>query len=346
MSSNGIKKIVVNLDALQMKAPKKQTKKRPTIVPNKLKDTFLKQVQHHKSLANAQKKHNVDANKYTDDFNSSIEYLNNIKKTMQPVHSDLPSELMESTITTTNIIPKLVDPISSPALTLTPDITIPSIQTPGKYAVDNDVPYGCLKNGVKQTFKNWTRNNRSSLPTPTPSTSFSLPTPSTSPSLLSSITTPSPSLPSTSPSLPSTSPSPSPSLPSSITTPSPSLPSSANVSIIEPINNTQSNNTNKSIPLTIIKRHVIGKSKKSRHVGVLIKNVNTRKIIISAHKDLKKTNINEVRNHLKNNGLLKVGTTAPIDLLRQTYEASILAGNINNKNEETLYHNFVNDKEI
>ena len=70
-------------------------------------------------------------------------------------------------------------------------------------------------------------------------------------------------------------------------------------------------------------------------------------MIINAHKDLKKTNISEVRNHLKNNGLLKVGTTAPIDVLLQTYEASILAGNINNKNDETLYHNFVNDnKEI
>ena len=327
MSSNGIKKIVVNLDALQMKAPKKQTKKRPTIVPNKLKDTFLKQVQHHKSLANAQQKHNVDANKYTDDFNSSIEYLNNIKKTIQPVHSDLPSELMESS--TTNILPKLVEVSAAP---VTPDITIPYIQTPSKYAVDNDVPYGCLKNGVKQTFKNWTRNNRSS---PSPSTSFSLPI-TTSPS--TSFSLPITSTPSTSFSLPIT---PSPSTSFSL----PTTPSTSTVSI-EPIINAQSNNTNKPVPLTTIKRHVIGKSKKSRHVGVLIKNVNTRKIIISAHKDLKKTNINEVRNHLKNNGLLKVGTTAPIDLLRQTYEASILAGNINNKNEETLYHNFVNDKEI
>jgi hypothetical protein len=69
-------------------------------------------------------------------------------------------------------------------------------------------------------------------------------------------------------------------------------------------------------------------------------------MIISAHKDLKKININEVKTHLKNNGLLKVGTTAPVEVLRQTYESSILAGNITNKNEDTLYHNFMNDKEI
>lgn len=312
--SDGIKKIVVNLDALQMKAPKKQTRKLPTIVPNKLKDTFLKQVQHHKSLANAQKQKApaVDPVKYTDDFNSSVEYLNNIKKTIQPVHSDLPLELMETTtVHVPNLVPKLVEPSAEPTAT-----SLQIASTPAKYAVDSAVPYGCLKNGIKPSFKNWTRSNRpttSNHSHNSPSLSFNNEPTSTSTSTNSSISNK-----------------------SNIVTPT-TVPTDVPTKVIA---------TTAKQPTTI-KRHVIGKSKKSRHVGVLIKNVNTRKMIINAHKDLKKTNINEVRNHLKNNGLLKVGTTAPIDVLRQTYEASILAGNINNKNGETLYHNFVNDtKEI
>jgi hypothetical protein len=319
--SDGIKKIVVNLDALQMKAPKKQTRKLPTIVPNKLKDTFLKQVQHHKSLANAQKQKApaVDPVKYTDDFNSSVEYLNNIKKNIQPVHSDLPLELMETTtVSVPNLVPKLVEPYTPP-----PATSLQIASTPAKYAVDSAVPYGCLKNGIKPSFKNWTRSNRptsshSNNNISAPSLSFNNEPSSTSSSINSSISNKSNIVTSTT------------------VTPQPP-PTDVPTTIV----------ATTAKQATTIKRHVIGKSKKSRHVGVLIKNVNTRKMIINAHKDLKKININEVRNHLKNNGLLKVGTTAPIDVLRQTYEASILAGNINNKNGETLYHNFVNDtKEI
>jgi len=325
-----VKKIVVNLDALQLKAPRKQkqTRKSTNIVPNKLKDTFLKQVQHHKSLANAQKqKPQVDPIKYTDDFNSSVEYLNNIKKTIQPVHADLPVELMEPANNAPNLIPKLVEKEKE------------TEQEPAKYKVDTAVPYGCLKNGIKPSFKNWTRNNRAKSPSFEKSTTFFEPNKTLQP-VTSQPVTPQPV---TQQPL--------------VQQPLVQQPLVQQPLVQQPLVTpqlvTQQQVTPppkvqiQTPPLTTIKRHVVGKSKKSRHVGVLIKNVNTRKMIISAHKDLKKTNINEVRNHLKNNGLLKVGTTAPIDVLRQTYEASILAGNINNKNDETLYHNFVNDtKEI
>jgi hypothetical protein len=290
-----VKKIVVNLDSLQQKSSKKQTKKRSSIVPNKLKDAFLKQVQHHKSLANAQKQtpetttKTVVDNKYANDFKSSIEYLNNIKKTMQPIHTELPVELLEPEPKTEPMHPKLIEPM-----------TIPE-REPLKYAIDTAVPYGCLKNGIKPSFKNWTRNNRQQEPKQEPTQAQKEPTQAQK------------------------------------------EPTQAQK---EPMQAQKEPIPIQKEPITTIKRHVIGKSKKSRLVGVLIKNINTRKMITTAHKDLKKININEVRNHLKNNGMLKVGTTAPIDVLRQTYEASILAGVINNKNDDTLLHNFVNDKEF
>ena len=65
--------------------------------------------------------------------------------------------------------------------------------------------------------------------------------------------------------------------------------------------------------------------------------------MLNAQKELKKTSIHDVKKYLKGHGLIKVGTTAPADVLRKTFECSVLAGEITNKNEDVLYHNFVNE---
>lgn len=318
--NNGIKKIVVNLDSLQQRTPKKQTKKRSLIQPNKLKDAFMKQVQHYKSVANSQKSlnsPNPPTNAYTDDFNDSVAYLNNIKKSADNVHTELPVELSENIIPSIPVLvdkPMLVDnPIlqNKPLLLQDKDTqltfdnnSIPPVNN--QYKVDNAIPYGCLKNGIKPSFKNWTRSNRTPI---SPQKQVQLqPQQQQQPVPQSQAE-----------------------LPQTEEKQQPTQPTIAPAPTIKPPQR------------TTIKRHVIGKRKNTRQVGVLIKNISTRKMIVGAHKDLKKVSINEVKSHLKNNGLLKVGTTAPTDILRQTYESSILAGNIVNKSGETLYHNFVND---
>ena len=315
-SNNGggnVKKIIVNLDALQTKAPKKTTRKNPpNIEPNRLKDTFMKQVQHYKSLANTkkQKQETIPSkplSAYTDEFNASVEYLNNIKKSVNLIQTELPTELIDD-------IP--IAQIPKPMLVHEPVTTNPS------YKVDNAIPYGCLKNGIKQTFKNMTRNNR-------PRPSFQQPLkPTFTSTVVPSSTLPSVVVPSFS------------EIPTTIT-------STVVPSTVVPLNVVPSNVVPSNVvPLekTIIKRHVIGKSKKSRHVGVLIKNASTRKMITDEYKKLKKINISEVKTQLKNNGLLKVGSTAPADILRQTYESSILAGLVKNDSEGTTYHNFMNEE--
>ncbi len=104
------------------------------------------------------------------------------------------------------------------------------------------------------------------------------------------------------------------------------------------------NDLSKKISKKLTKRKfTLGKSKIHRKVGVLIKDNKTRKKIIEAQKELKRTSMPDIKKYLKHHGLIKVGTTAPNDVLRKMYESSILAGDITNTNKETLIHNFVND---
>ena len=366
MASNNegnIKKIMVNLDALQTKSPKKTTRKNPpNIEPNRLKDTFMKQVQHYKSLANTKKqKQETTPSKplsaYTDEFNASVEYLNNIKKSVNLIQTELPTELIDDIPIAQMPKPMLVHEPITPTLTNSTSI---------KYKVDNEIPYGCLKNGIKQTLKNMTRNNRPRQ-TDAPRLAHSLVSFNSSPTFSSTVA-PSNVVPSSNMVPSSVVPSsvvpshvvpshvvPSHVVPSSVVplksaVPTfPTVTSSSNMppssSSVVPLKSSSSNAT-PSLPFekTIIKRHVIGKSKKSRHVGVLIKNASTRKMITDEYKKLKKINISEVKTQLKNNGLLKVGSTAPADILRQTYESSILAGLVKNDSEGTTYHNFINEE--
>lgn len=106
------------------------------------------------------------------------------------------------------------------------------------------------------------------------------------------------------------------------------------------------NVSNKQYIKKIIKRkYTLGKSKKYKKVGVLIKGRQTKKNIISSHKKLKRTDIHQIRKYLKKHGMLKTGSSCPDEILRKMYESAMLSGEINNTNKNTLIHNFLNDDE-
>ena len=106
--------------------------------------------------------------------------------------------------------------------------------------------------------------------------------------------------------------------------------------------NNEKENLQKIVPL-IDRKTKTTKYKLGKHgnkVSILIKNNITRKNVKEDLTALKKKSILEVKNYLRKHNLLKVGSNAPNDVLREIYEQSIMAGEINNKNNQNLLHNY------
>jgi hypothetical protein len=76
-------------------------------------------------------------------------------------------------------------------------------------------------------------------------------------------------------------------------------------------------------------------------ISVLIKDYKTRKNIQNECYKLEKKSISDIKNFLRKKNLLKVGSVADEAVLREMYENCILAGDIENKNKDTLIHNFL-----
>jgi hypothetical protein len=109
----------------------------------------------------------------------------------------------------------------------------------------------------------------------------------------------------------------------------------------------ESEKTKKYLKKTVKRKFTLGRSDKLRRVSVLIKDRQTRKNVISMQKELKKTDMTNVRKYLRQHGMIKVGSTCPSDILRKMFEAAVLTGEVTNTNKDMLIHNFmtgVNDE--
>ena len=329
------------------KTPKNRTiKNKPIINPNVLKNKFLKRIKQHKSdeLKNQMKFDETaiktDEEPDKNEFEESFKYLQELaKETKQnnerlvkkdnlekrtvknytpvftapsannypDVNIDLPDELKE-------YIPVLRDAQLAPAIQPVPRKPAPAkVNNP----VLNDVPYGILKGGNKPTYRSWNTTHKNK---PQDIKINNLVLNSTM-------------------------------IPQEITQREDKLNKLKNKiqekhAVFNNNNNNNNNNnvklsndSNRTIKTTITKKYTLGKSKLKRKIGVLIKNRETRKNIIMAHRDLKHASINDVKLYLNEHNLTKLGSKSPNDVLRKMYEAAKLTGDVSNLNNNILLHN-------
>ncbi len=96
---------------------------------------------------------------------------------------------------------------------------------------------------------------------------------------------------------------------------------------------------------TVRRTFSIGKSKTQPKVSVLVSNRTIRRNITTKTHEMKQTSMHDVKLFLIKRGLIRVGTSAPNHVLRQMYEsATLLCGDVYNHNPDTLLYNFFNDE--
>jgi hypothetical protein len=94
---------------------------------------------------------------------------------------------------------------------------------------------------------------------------------------------------------------------------------------------------------TVRRTYKIGRSTVLPRIAVLVSNKTIRNNISTKSQLLKQSSIEEVKKHLIKQGLIKVGTIAPNDVLRKMYESSIMmCGELQNHNPDYLLYNFIN----
>lgn len=354
--------------------PNKELTIKPVINPNSLKNKLLKRIKEHKTKELNENKTNSNTNSetptYTDEFYGAIDYLSDLTK-KQKQQKALQNKTLKNTFTSPiNINTNQI------SLELPPELTEPSLIQSNEvfnvnYKLNDDIPYGCLKNGKKKTYREWkelTNPINFTLPSlvrpPTPpkqSTSIINQSQNQSQSIESnSVISREQRLEQIKNKLKQIEEQETASKTESLKILEKEIYGGGNLEDlpnfedkvsdspdIEDLIREREKKIEKETPKqfkkkTVKRKFTLGKSDKLRRVAVLIKNKTARKNVIDAQRKLKKTNITDVRRHLNQQGLIKVGSTCPADIQRKIFETAMLAGDITNINKETLLHNFLN----
>jgi hypothetical protein len=94
---------------------------------------------------------------------------------------------------------------------------------------------------------------------------------------------------------------------------------------------------------TIKRTFRVGRSKYYSKIGVLINNKTIRDECSTKKHLLKQATLGDIKRFLVKKGLIKVGSTAPNDVLRKMYESvNMICGDVQNHNTDILLHNYFN----
>ena len=395
---------------------KKELPLAPIISPNNLKSKLLNRIKEHKMKEIGEtmtpktnkmttENGNLKSGKIDDEFHGALNYLSDLskkQKTKQDKERTMANKTLKqykSPLNTYSSPPEYIPGFINASLELPPELQ-PSPHLPSFSLSESksktldgtsDVPYGCLKNGNKPTFRSWNQTrknyehpeliNVSTIRPPTPPKRTETENPIIQNPSITTATTSSVSKEESGPALsreqrleqiknklkkiqdkevnriPEAV-----QLNNNLKTledMSSKMVPSINLDELPEIDDINDSVFNipeilrekredelkipkKYLKRTVSRKFTLGKSDKLKRVSVLLKDKKTRKNVIDAQKELKKTSITDVRKYLRQHGIIKVGSTAPNDILRKTFEASMLAGEITNTNKDTLLHNFMN----
>lgn len=384
-------------------ASQAKTKKNTTFKPNNLKNKLLERIKAHKNKeANlgTQTSSTTDFEAQSDEFNDSMAYLSSLAKqsketTDRNAYIQNTQNAMSSARGKSKTL-KNYDASSSAGLHVelelpeglkespmvfhTPTIATnepPIILTPPnpKYLVDNNVPYGCLKGGVKPTFKTWNKTQRQNPSVEQHSTSLNINTSSLGASSNTTLRETKmkelkDKMRRKQQSLEFAQPPPTPK-PQPLSQPQIEPEKNMDISIAQvqevpdmimtepiPLDNSPSfddapttqnvqisGGGSKRIKKTIKRTYTLGKSKIHKKVGILIKDKNTRKRVLNAQRDIKRHGINDIKQYLRTHGLIKTGSSAPNDIIRKIYESAMLSGEVTNQDKDILLQNFLKEKD-
>ena len=342
----------------------------PLISPNILKNKLLKRIKQHKLRENNPNTNintiatvpNKDEPSYTDEFAESLDYLQHLSKQKQisdqkQLAKQNQSELERKTVKNYNAMNSQHVNIDLPEELI--NMYVPTIIEPMQLIKNTDsVPYGILKNGNKPTYRVWnkTQKNMESANTVIPSTIISerekrltalkekikqkehqediwMDKPFIKPNETKAPVTNEPLVTAKEIKINTQV------IPTTNTISEPNIIINSDNPVVTPVAK------RRLIKKTKHRKYTLGKSKLKNSVSVLLKDRQTRKKIVSAMKDLKRKPINEVKHHLREHNLLKIGSDAPNDIVRKIYEDSVLAGEITNINKDTLLHNFLKNED-
>jgi hypothetical protein len=364
----------------------------PLISPNVLKNKLLKRIKEHKKRetenlepkGGGENTHNLEFNIKSpeqdehDEFVASLGYLKTLsdenKKRADRAISENKKQQQKRDLERNTV--KHYQSLNGPEshqhvnIDLPEELSMPLIQintdvlssNGGTSPYKNDtVPFGILKGGLKQTYRDWNKTQRSNIVTDSnlaltiqggglqnkqsarenrlaelraklkqKQATISINTDHV-PDKAPVITVPTPT-------------------PASFSQPTSAMSQpvqfSATTNVVSSPNN-PTISTKRITKKTIKRKYTLGRSKINKSVAVLIKDRGTRKQVLSAQKDLKRKPMNDVKAYLREHNLIKVGSNAPNDVMRKMYESAMLAGEIKNSNAETLLHNFSkDDKEL